>query len=144
MDETLREQGLRIRTDVLGEDYVRRAMTGRNEFNAPLQDLVNDFCWGAVWGRKELPRKTRSVINIALLSALNRPHEFKTHVAAALRNGVTREEIREILLQVTVYCGVPAGVDAFRNATEVFRELDSEERGAPAGAPAQTEGVSNE
>ena len=88
----------------------------------PMQELTTEYCWGAVWGREGLPRKTRSMLNLAMLSALNRPHELKMHLKGALRNGVTKEEIREVLLQVAIYCGIPAGVDSFRVAREVFVE----------------------
>jgi len=88
-----------------------------------MQELATEYCWGYVWGREGLPRKTRSMLNLAMISALNRPHELKMHIAGALRNGLTREEIREIFLQVAIYCGVPAGVDSFRVAREVFAEI---------------------
>jgi 4-carboxymuconolactone decarboxylase len=94
--------------------------------NRPLQELVTEYCWGAVWGREELPKKTRSLLNLAMISALNRPHELKMHVRGALRNGVSREEIREVFLQVAIYCGVPAAVDSFRIAREAFNEADKE------------------
>jgi 4-carboxymuconolactone decarboxylase len=90
----------------------------------PMQELTTEYCWGYVWGREELPRKTRSMLNLAMISALNRPHELRLHIAAALRNGVTREEIREVFMQVAIYCGVPAGVDSFRAAKEVFAQID--------------------
>ncbi|MBV8349885.1 MAG: carboxymuconolactone decarboxylase family protein, partial [Mycolicibacterium sp.] len=93
-------------------------------FTKPLQDLVTEYCWGAVWGREELPRKTRSMLTLAIVSVLNRPHELRTHIRAALANGVTRDEIREIFLQVAVYAGVPAAVDSFRIARETFAESD--------------------
>jgi len=86
--------------------------------------LATEYCWGYVWGREGLPKKTRSMLNLAMISALNRPHELKMHIAGALRNGVSREEICEVFLQVAIYCGVPAGVDSFRNAREVFAEID--------------------
>ena len=89
-----------------------------------MQDLTTEYCWGYVWGRDGLTHKTRSLLNLAMLCALNRPQELKTHVRGALTNGATREEIREVFMQVAIYCGVPAGVDAFRNAKEVFAELD--------------------
>ncbi len=89
-----------------------------------MQELATEYCWGYVWGREGLTRKTRSMINLAMISALNRPHELKMHIAGALRNGLTREEIREVFLQVAIYCGVPAGVDSFRIAREVFAEID--------------------
>jgi 4-carboxymuconolactone decarboxylase len=94
----------------------------------PLQRLVTEYCWGAVWGREELPKKTRSMLNLAMLCALNRPHELKMHIGGALRNGVTKTEIREVLLQVGIYCGVPAAVDAFRVARETFAELEKAEK----------------
>jgi len=91
-----------------------------------MQELVTEYCWGAVWGREELPKKTRSMLNLCMLSALNRPHELKTHVKGALRNGLTKDEIREVFLQVAIYCGVPAAVDSFRIAREAFAEYEKE------------------
>lgn len=123
VDKAMIEKGQKIRSEVLGPEYVARAMAGADEFGAPMQDLVAGYCWGAIWGRDGLSRRDRSVINIAMLSALNRPHELKTHIKAAIGNGVTKDEIREILLQVTVYCGVPAGVDSFRVAREALQDL---------------------
>jgi len=124
MDKERYERGLDIRKSVIGKEFVDKALATADEFNMPMQELTTEYCWGAVWGREGLPLKTRSLLNLAMLSALNRPHEFKTHLKGALTNGATREEIREVLLQVAIYCGVPAGVDAFRNAREVFAELD--------------------
>ncbi|HKI43327.1 MAG: carboxymuconolactone decarboxylase family protein [Mycobacterium sp.] len=124
MDRDTYERGLEIRSAVLGEQYVNKALAEADDFTRPLQDLVTEYCWGAVWGREELPRKTRSMLNLAMISALNRPNELRTHVKAALTNGVTREEIREVFLQVAVYAGMPAAVDSFRIAREVFAELD--------------------
>ena len=118
------ERGLEIRKSVLGKEFVEKSINSADDFNRPMQELVTEYCWGAVWGREGLSKKTRSMLNLAMLSCLNRPHEFRMHLAGALRNGVTREEIREVLLQVAIYCGVPAGVDAFRNAREVFAEID--------------------
>jgi 4-carboxymuconolactone decarboxylase len=116
------EKGLAIRREVLGADYVDNAIRTADDFNRPLQDLVTEYCWGAVWGRPGLPKKTRSMLNLAMLTALNRPHELKLHIKGALKNGVTREEIMEVLLQTGIYCGVPAAVDAFRTARETFKE----------------------
>ena len=116
------EKGLSIRREVLGADYVDNAIRTADDFNRPLQELVTEYCWGAVWGRPGLPKKTRSMLNLAMLTALNRPHELKLHVKGALKNGVTREEIMEVLLQTGIYCGVPAAVDAFRTAREAFKE----------------------
>ena len=118
------ERGLAVRKAVLGNEYVEKALAGADEFSQPMQELVTEYCWGAVWGREGLPRKTRSMLNLAMLSALNRPHELRGHVRAALNNGVTRAEICEVLLQVAVYCGMPAGMEAFRVAREVFAEVD--------------------
>jgi 4-carboxymuconolactone decarboxylase len=116
------EKGLAICREVLGADYVDNAIRTADDFNRPLQDLVTEYCWGAVWGRPGLPKKTRSMLNLAMLTALNRPHELKLHIKGALKNGVTREEIMEVLLQTGIYCGVPAAVDAFRTARETFKE----------------------
>lgn len=125
MDQIRFDLGRRIRTTVLGEAYVANADSRSDAFSEPLQQLLTEYCWGAVWGRDGLPLKTRSMLNLAMLSVLNRPHELRTHIGGALNNGVTREEICEVLLQVAVYAGVPAGVDSFRIARELFAELDS-------------------
>ena len=124
MSKEVLERGLEIRKAVLGKEHVERSYATADDFNRPLQDLVTEYCWGAVWGREELPRKIRSMLNLAMLSALNRPHELKMHIKGALTNGVTREEIREILMQVAIYAGMPAAVDSFRIAREVFAEID--------------------
>jgi 4-carboxymuconolactone decarboxylase len=122
MDKSTYERGLQIRRAVLGKEYVDKAFETADDFNMPLQELVTEYCWGAIWGREQLPRKTRSMLNLAMISALNRPHELRAHVKGALTNGVTPEEIREVLLQVAIYCGVPAAVDSFRVAREVLQE----------------------
>ncbi|GAB3008599.1 carboxymuconolactone decarboxylase family protein [Mycobacterium bourgelatii] len=124
MDSETYQRGRQIRSEVLGKDYVDKAIAEADEFTGPLQDLITEYCWGAVWGRDGLTRKTRSMLNLAMTSVLNRPHELRTHLRAALTNGVTREEIREIFLQVAIYAGVPAAVDSFRTAGEFFAELD--------------------
>lgn len=124
MDRETYQRGLEIRSAVLGEAYVNRALADADEFTKPLQDLVTEYCWGGVWGRDGLPRKTRSMLNLAMIPILNRPNELRTHIKAALTNGVTREEICEIFLQVAIYAGVPAAVDSFRIAREAFDELD--------------------
>lgn len=124
MNEELFEKGLDIRKSVLGPDVVEKSMAAADEFNMPMQELVTEYCWGTVWGREELPKKTRSMLNIAMLAVLNRPNEFKLHIRGAIRNGVSKEEIREILLQVAIYAGVPAGIDSFRNAKEALAELE--------------------
>ena len=124
MNDELFNRGLEIRKSVLGKEYVEKSIAAADDFNMPLQRLVTEYCWGAVWGRDGLDKKTRSIINLAMISALNRPHELKMHVKGALRNGLTRDEIREVLLQVGIYCGVPAAVDSFRVAREALNEFD--------------------
>jgi 4-carboxymuconolactone decarboxylase len=124
MDKTTYDKGLEIRKAVMGEAFVTNALKNVDDFNKPFQELVTEYCWGAIWGREELPRKTRSMLNLAMLSILNRPNELRAHIKGALTNGVTRSEIREVLMQVAIYAGVPAGVDSFRIAREVFAELD--------------------
>jgi len=116
------EKGLKARREVLSPEYVDNALKNVDEFSAPLQEMLNEYCWGWLWNREGLPRKTRSLINIALLAVLNRPHELKAHVKGALRNGCSKEEIREVLLHIGVYAGVPAAVDGFRNAREALKE----------------------
>lgn len=126
MDQAIYDKGMAVRREVLGAEHVDRAMASADAFNGPMQALVTEYCWGAVWGREGLPRKTRSLLNLAMLTALNREHEFKLHVRGALRNGVSREEIGEVLLQAAIYCGVPAAISAFRQAREVFEAVDAE------------------
>jgi len=123
MEKERFEKGLSIRRAVLGAEFVDNAIKTADDFSRPLQELVTEYCWGEVWGRPGLDRKTRSMLNLAMLAALNRPHEIKLHVRGALTNGVTKDEIKEIFLQVAIYCGVPAGVDSFRIAREVFKEM---------------------
>lgn len=126
MNDELFERGLAIRKSVLGAEFVEKAIASADDFNMPLQRLVTEYCWGACWGREGLPKKTRSLLNIAMISSLNRNHELKMHVKGAIRNGCTKEEIREVLLQVAIYCGVPAAVDSFRTAREALAELEAE------------------
>jgi 4-carboxymuconolactone decarboxylase len=114
---------LKIRKQVLGAEFVDQAFASADDFNRPMQELTTEYCWGAVWGRPGLDKKTRSFLNLAMLSALNRPHEIKVHVRGAIVNGLTKEEIREVFLQVAIYCGVPAAIDSFRIAREVFKEM---------------------
>ncbi|MDN3613920.1 4-carboxymuconolactone decarboxylase [Vibrio gallaecicus] len=118
------EEGLAIRRQVLGAEYVDASIENATDFTMPMQELVTKYCWGEVWGRDTLPLKTRSMINLAMITALNRPHELKLHVRGALNNGCTTEEIREVLLQTAIYCGVPAAIDAFRTAKEVIDEYE--------------------
>jgi len=119
------EKGLANRRAVLGASHVERSMANVDEFSRPLQELVTAYCWGEIWSRPGLERKTRSMLNIAMLSALNRPHELKLHFRGALTNGVSRDEIREIILQIAIYCGVPVALESSRIAQEVFREVDA-------------------
>lgn len=125
MNQDAFEAGLKTRREVLGADYVDQAIANADDFNRPMQELTTKFCWNEIWNRPGLDRRTRSMLNLAMLTALNRPHELKLHVRGALRNGVTRDEIREIFLQAAIYCGVPAAIDSFRNAKEVFAEIKS-------------------
>ena len=122
MANELYDTGLKIRREVLGAEYVDTSIANADEFSRPLQDLVTQYCWGAIWSRPGLDRKTRSLLNLVMLTALNRPHEVKLHLKGALNNGCSREEIMEALLQTAVYCGVPAAIDSFRLAREVFRD----------------------
>jgi 4-carboxymuconolactone decarboxylase len=124
MDKKMHDKGLEVRKAVLGETYVNNALKNVDDFNRPFQEMLNEYCWGTVWGREELPRKTRSMLNIAMIAILNRQHEFRAHLKGALTNGVSRDEIREILMQVAIYGGMPAAVDSFRIAREVFAEID--------------------
>lgn len=123
MDENPRFlAGLAVRKAVLGEEYVNNSLANADDFIGPLQQYLTETAWGGVWTREGLDRKTRSMLNLAMLAALNRPNELKLHIRGALNNGVTKEEMREIFLQVAVYCGAPAGLDAFKLAQQVFKE----------------------
>ena len=122
MDKALYEAGLAARKDVLGEQYVDNAINNADDFNRDFQALVTEYCWGVCWGNDVLSRKQRSLLNLGMLAALGRSHEFELHFKGALRNGCTPEELRETLTQITVYCGVPAGVESFRIARRVLAE----------------------
>jgi 4-carboxymuconolactone decarboxylase len=126
MNTELFEKGLAVRREVLGDAYVDKVLASADDFNQEMQELTTEYCWGAIWTRDGLPRKTRSLINLAMISALNKPQELKAHVRGAINNGCTRDEIKEVFLQVAIYCGVPAGIDSFRNAKAVFEEMDAE------------------
>jgi len=117
-------KGLEIRRAVLGAEYVDKSIAAADDFTEDLQRLVTRYCWGDVWGRPGLDKRMRSFLNLAMIAALNRPHELKQHVRGALNNGLSREEIREVFLQVAIYCGVPASIDSFRVARAVFEEID--------------------
>jgi 4-carboxymuconolactone decarboxylase len=116
------DAGLKTRREVLGAQYVDKAMAATDDFSRPFVELLNTYCWNDIWNRPGLDRKTRSMLNLAMLSALGKEHELKLHLNGALNNGLTKEQIREVLLQVAIYCGVPAAVVAFRCAREVFKE----------------------
>ena len=117
------DKGLQTRREVLGSDYVDAAIQNADDFNLPLQQLVTEYAWDGIWNRPGLDRRTRSMLNLAMLTALNRPHELKLHLRGAITNGVRKDEIREVLMQTAIYCGVPAAIDSFRTAREVFNEL---------------------
>jgi 4-carboxymuconolactone decarboxylase len=123
------EKGLKVRKEVLGETYVNASLASADELTAPLQKLVTEWCWGEVWTRPGLDRKTRSFLNLAMLTALNRPHEVKIHVRGAINNGLTEQEIVEVILQAAIYCGVPAAMDSMRIAAEVIRQMRTEKAG---------------
>lgn len=125
MSSELFEKGLTVRKEVLGAAYVEKSIGGADEFAIAMQQYATEACWGLIWTRPGLPRKIRSLVNIAMISALNRPHELKLHIKSAFTNGVTKEEIKEVLLQVACYAGVPAGIDSFRLAREAFAEMES-------------------
>jgi len=114
--------GLKTRREVLGAEYVDKSMAAVDDFNQPFVELLNTYCWNDVWNRPGLPRQTRSMLNLAMLSALGRTHELKLHINGALNNGLSKEQIREVFMQVAIYCGVPAAVESFRCAKEVFKE----------------------
>lgn len=135
--KNLRERGLKIRREVLGDKYVDAAINNATDFSRPLQDLLNEFCWGGAWGREGLTRKERSIANLAMLTALGRTHEVETHTRGALNNGLTPEQISEVLLHTAIYCGVPAAVDSFRAASKVIAEHQ-----ASAGKPAPSAATS--
>lgn len=116
------ERGLVTRREVLGSAYVDKSVAQADEFSWPMQQLTTEFCWDEIWNRPGLDRRSRSLLNLGMIAALNRPHEFKIHVGGALNNGLTKEEIREAILQIAVYCGMPAALDSFRIAKEVFAE----------------------
>lgn len=123
MNQDLYDQGLKTRREVLGTEYVDAAIANADDFNRPLQEMVTQYAWGDIWNRPGLDRRSRSLLNLAMLTALNRPHELKLHVRGAITNGLTKDEIKEVFLQAAIYCGMPAAIDAFRTAKEVFKEM---------------------
>ena len=126
MNQDLYDTGLATRRKVLGDAYVDASLAAVTDFSRDIQDYVTQYCWGDVWNRPGLSLQERSLINLAMITALNRPHEFKVHVRGALNNGVTRDQIREVLMQAAFYCGGPAALESFRLAAEVFVQVDSE------------------
>jgi 4-carboxymuconolactone decarboxylase len=122
MDKQTYETGLRIRAEVLGQDYVDNAIRGADDFNRPFQQFVTEYCWGAIWNREGMTRKMRSLLILAMIGAMNRPHELKIHLRGALQNGATKEDIREVFMMLAIYAGAPAAGDSFRLAREVFAE----------------------
>ena len=123
MNKEAFEKGLSTRREVLGADYVDGSLKNADDFNRPMQELVTEYCWNEIWNRPGLDRRTRSMLNLAMLTALNRPHEIKLHVRGAINNGLSKDDIQEVFLQAAIYCGVPAAIDSFRNAKEVFQEM---------------------
>jgi len=123
MNQDLFDKGLKTRREVLGAEYVDAAIANADDFNRELQQMVTEYAWDGIWNRPGLSRRDRSLLNLGMLTALNRPHELKLHVKGAIRNGVTKDEIKEVLLQTAIYCGVPAAIDSFRQAREVFKEM---------------------
>ncbi len=124
MDKELYEAGLAVRKDVLGAEYVEGALAGADDFNRDFQQLLTEYCWGACWADDTLDRKQRSLLNLGMIAALNRMHEWELHFRGAIKNGITRDELKAILTQITIYAGMPAGVECFRIARKVFAELD--------------------
>ena len=117
------DKGLKTRREVLGAEYVDASIANADDFNRPMQELVTEYCCNEIWNRPGLDRKTRSIMNLCMITALNSPHELKLHVRGAINNGLTKDEIKEVFLQAAIYCGVPAAIDSFRNAKEVFKEM---------------------
>ena len=118
----MHDMGMKYRREVLGDAYVDKSMVGADDFNRGFQEFVTEYCWGGSWGRGILSKRDRSILNLGMLAALNRPHEFKLHFRGAITNGLTVADLREICTQVAIYCGIPAGIEAFRLAREVFNE----------------------
>jgi len=123
MYSQLMENGLKTRREVLGNDYVDRAMKNADSFNAPFQEMVSEYCWGLCWSDETISRRERSILNLGMIAALGRMHEFETHFRGAITNGLTTDELRALLTQIAVYCGIPAGVDCFRVARKVIDEM---------------------
>ena len=123
MDKQLMDAGLKARREVLGDEYVDRAMKNADDFNKPFQEVVSEYCWGLCWTDETLSRRDRSILNLGMIAALGKMHEFELHLRGAIRNGLTKEELRSILIHISVYCGIPVGVDCFRTAKSVIAEM---------------------
>ncbi|HEV7394038.1 MAG TPA: carboxymuconolactone decarboxylase family protein [Burkholderiales bacterium] len=123
MDKQLMDAGLGVRREVLGDEYVDRAMKNADDFNKPFQEVVSEYCWGLCWSDETLSRRERSILNLGMIAALGKMHEFELHLRGAIRNGLTKEELRAVLIQIAVYCGIPVGVDCFRTAKQVIGEI---------------------
>lgn len=126
MDKERMNAGLKVRREVLGDDYVDRAMKSADAFNKPFQEIVSEYCWGTCWTDETLSRRERSILNLGMIAALGKMHEFELHVRGALRNGLSEDELRSVLIQIAVYCGIPVGVDCFRVARSVLAEAKKE------------------
>lgn len=126
MDKERFERGVEKRKAVLGADYVEKTLAGADDFSRPFQEMMTEFCWGFGWGDDTLDPKTRSMLNLTMIAALNRMHEWELHFRGAITNGVTREELRAVLHQISIYCGIPAGVECFRIAKRVLAEVDGD------------------
>lgn len=124
MDKELQAKGLANRKAVLGEDYVNKNMASADGFNGPFQDILNEYCWGMIWSDERLPRKTRSIMNLCILASINRMHEWELHLKGALTNGVSKDEIQAVIHHISIYAGVPVGVECFRIARKVFAEIE--------------------
>ncbi|HWI12687.1 MAG TPA: carboxymuconolactone decarboxylase family protein [Burkholderiales bacterium] len=122
MDQQLMKEGLAVRRAVLGDEYVDRSMKNADSFNKPFQEIVSEYCWGLCWTDETLSRRERSILNLGMIAALGKMHEFELHLRGALRNGLTHEELRAVLIQIAVYCGIPVGVDCFRVAKQVLAD----------------------
>lgn len=127
MNQDLFDAGLKTRREVLGADHVDASLQNATDFDMPMQEFTTQYAWGDVWSRPGLDRRARSILNLGMLTALNRPHELRLHIRAAMTNGVTKDEIKEIFLQTAIYCGVPAAIDSFLMAKEILKEIKPEE-----------------
>ncbi len=126
MDQERYDAGLKARKEVLGAEYVDKALANADDFNREFQEMVTEYCWGSIWGNDRLSKQQRSILNLGMLAALGRSHEFGLHFKGAIKNGVSLDELKEVLHQIAVYCGIPAGVESFRVARQILAELEAE------------------